>query len=115
MRKILLIVIIVLLLVFGIMCMAKGVQIGNLRISSIQEIGENSEKLDSKVLEINQLIDTEFPNRKEELKEASKRMQEARQNYLNEISLSSNDDLSGALQIFSMIQRLFTRLSKFKD
>ena len=99
MRKILLMVVIVLLVALGITTVTKGMQIGSLKINSVKEIGENSEKLDAKVQEINTLIDSQYPSKRNELTKASKEEQSQKEEYLDEINLSSNEELEEILEI----------------
>lgn len=111
MRKILLIVVIILLLVFGYMSVIKGITIGNMQISSIKQIDENSKMLETKIEELNSLIDIEYPKKMGELKEVSNKMQETKQKYLDETNFTSNEELQTALQIESYdIERLYVKL-----
>lgn len=99
MRKILLSVVIVILLAFGISTMVNGSQIGNLKISSIEQIKQQSETLDSKIQEVNSLIDTQYPSKQDELTQANKKTQTAKEQYLDEINFSSNEELENTLKI----------------
>lgn len=111
MRKILLIIIIVLLLVFGYVTVTKGIDIASLHISSVMQIDETSKELDEKTEELNSLIDISYPSKIEELKNASNRMQEAKQKYLDETNLSSDEEIQSALQIENYdIERLWTKV-----
>lgn len=111
MRKILLIIIIVLLVVLGYASVAKGMQIGELTISSIMEIDESSKELDKRTEELNSLIDVEYPKRIADLTTANNKMQDSKQRYLDETNLSSDEVLQSALQIESYdIERLWTKV-----
>lgn len=111
MRKILLIVIIVLLLVFGYVALAKGIQIGGLHISSIMQIEEHSKQLEGKTEELNSLIDIEYPSKMTQLKEASNKMQDTKKQYLDETNLSSDEEIQNALQVESYdIERLWAKV-----
>mgnify|MGYP001063576848 CR=1 FL=1 len=111
MRKILLIVVIILLLVFGYMSVIKGITIGNMHISSIKQIDENSKMLETKIEELNSLIDIVYPKKMGELKEVSNKMQETKQKYLDETNFTSDEELQTALQIESYdIERLYVKL-----
>lgn len=111
MRKILLMIIIILLLVFGYVSLTKGIQIGGLQISSIMQIDENSKLLETKTEELNSLIDLEYPKKMTELKEASNKMQDAKKKYLDETNLSTDEEIQNALQIESYdIERLWAKL-----
>lgn len=111
MRKILLIIVIILVIAFGYISLTKGIQIGNLKISSIMQIDEDSKKLETKTQEVNHLIDVEYPKKNVDLKEANIRMQEAKTKYLDETNLSSDQEIQSALQIESYdIERLYVKL-----
>lgn len=111
MRKILLIIIIILLGIFGYASVSKGIQIGSFTISSIMEIDETSKLLDQKTEEVNSLIDVKYPERRTELTEASNRMQDSKQRYLDETNLSTDDEIKNALQIESYdIERLWAKV-----
>ncbi len=111
MRKILLIIIIVLLVVFGYASVAKGIQIGKFTISSIMEIDENSKVLDKRTEELNSLIDVEYPKKRADLTTASNRMQDSKQRYLDETNLSTDAEIQNALQIESYdIERLWAKV-----
>lgn len=111
MRKILLIIIIVLLVVLGYASVAKGIQMGQLTISSIMEIDENSKELDKRTEEINSLIDVDYPQKRAELTTASNKMKDSKQRYLDETNLSTDDEIQNALQIESYdIERLWTKV-----
>ena len=78
MRKILMILIIVLL---GILCyysLTIGVEIGDFQISSIKQIETQSKNLNTKIEEINTLIDVEYPKIITQLKTASNKLQTAK-------------------------------------
>lgn len=111
MRKILLIIVIILVIAFGYISLTKGIQIGNLKISSIMQIDEESKKLETKTQEVNHLIDVEYPKKNADLKEANIRMQEAKTKYSEETNLSSDEEIQSALQIESYdIERLYVKL-----
>lgn len=111
MRKILLIIVIILVIAFGYISLTKGIQIGNLKISSIMQIDEESKKLEAKTQEVNHLIDVEYPKKNADLKDANTRMQEAKTKYTDETNLSSDEEIQSALQIESYdIERLYVKL-----
>ena len=99
MRKILLGLIIVILLAFGISIVVNGTQIGNFKIYSIKQISENSLTLNTKIEEANTLIDVNYPAKREELTTQSKKMRSVREQYLNETTLTSDEELDSALKI----------------
>lgn len=111
MRKILLLIVIILLLVFCYTAIVKGTSIGSLHISSIKEIDENNKKLDEKTEEVNSLIDVTYPKENDELNNASKAMQEVKERYLKETSSSTEQEIENALQVENYdIERLYVKL-----
>lgn len=111
MRKILLSIIIVLLLVITYFSLFKGIEIGSLKISSIKQIDENSKLLEEKTLEANNYIDIEYPKKREDLKQASDKMQDTKKRYLDETNASSDAEIQSALEIESFdIEKLWTKL-----
>jgi len=111
MRKILLIIVMLLLIIFGYFSVAKGTKVFGLEISSIMQIDENSKNLDKQTEELNSLIDVEYPKKRTELDEASKRMQTAKQRYLDETNLSTDEEIQNSLQVESYdIERLYVKL-----
>lgn len=111
MRKILIIIVIILVAAFGYASLVKGVQIGGMHISSIMQIDEGSKELETKIQELNSLIDVEYPKKVKELEDASKQMQVAEDKYLNETNLSTDEELQTALQIESYdIERLWAKV-----
>lgn len=93
MKKILLTVIIILLVVLAWNSLAKGISVGNFSILSIENMKQESEKLDTKIEETNNLIDTEYPNKLSSLKTASNKLEQAKKEYLNLTSISSSEDI----------------------
>ena len=98
MRKILLIVIIVILLAFGITAVFKGANIGSLSILSIKQIGEKSEKLDTKIDEVNNLINSSYPKKKDELNKARKDEQLVKEKYFDEINSMTDEEMDNTLK-----------------
>ncbi|MCI8361849.1 MAG: hypothetical protein HFJ41_01630 [Clostridia bacterium] len=114
MRKILLSIIIVLLLVITYFSLFKGIEIGNLKISSIKQIDENSKLLDEKITEANNKIDIDYPKKREDLKQANDKMREAEERYVAETNASSDKELEAALEIESFdIEKLWTKLGNY--
>lgn len=111
MRKILMILIIVLLSVLCYFALASGIEIGNLKISSIEQIEAQSENLNAKIEEINTLIDVRYPEKVSQLKTASNNMQSAKSEYLKYTNLSTDEQILDAMQQKSYaIEFLWTKL-----
>lgn len=98
MRKILMIIIIVLLGVLVYNILANGLEIGSLKILSIREIEDNSKELKRQIEDINTLIDQSYPQKINELNEASKNLQNSKEEYLKYTNLSSDEEIIEAMQ-----------------
>jgi len=111
MKKILLIVIIILLVILTYYALDKGVIIGKLNILSIAQIKDKNDSLDIKIEETNRIIDTEYPSKMSDLKNASSKLQRARKEYLDLTNLSSNDEiLKATLEESYAIELLWTKI-----
>lgn len=98
MRKVLIILIIILLLALGYVVTFQGIEIGNFKIWSIKQLAESSENINSKIEEINSLIDVQYPKKISDLKTASNNMKTAKEEYLNYTNLSSDEEILKAMQ-----------------
>lgn len=98
MRKILMIVIIILLLGLGYVTLANGLKIGNLQILSVKQIEEESQKLKTKIEEVNSLIDVEYPKKISELKKANSNMKDSESEYFKYTNLSTDEEILEAMQ-----------------
>lgn len=111
MRKVLIIVIILLLVALGYTMSFKGLEIGNFEIWSVKELSESSKNIDSKIEEINSLIDVQYPKKISDLKSASNSLRSAREEYLNYTNLSSDEQILRAMQEESYsIEFLWTKI-----
>lgn len=111
MRKVLIILIIVLLLVLGYVVTFQGIEIGSFKIWSIKELATSSENIDSKIEEINSLIDVQYPKKISDLKTASNNMKAAKDEYLSYTNLSSDEEILKAMQEESYsIEFLWTKI-----
>lgn len=111
MRKVLIIVIILLLVALGYTMSFKGLEIGNFEIWSVKELSESSKNIDSKIEEINSLIDVQYPKKISNLKSASNSLRSAREEYLNYTNLSSDEQILRAMQEESYsIEFLWTKI-----
>lgn len=111
MRKVLIIVIIMLLVALGYTISFKGLEIGKFEIWSIQQLSESSKSIDTKIEEINSLIDVQYPKKISDLKSASNNMKTAKEEYLNYTNLSSDEQILRAMQDESYsIEFLWTKI-----
>ena len=98
MRKVLIIVIILLLVALGYTMSFNGLEIGKFQIWSVKELSESSKSIDTKIEEINSLIDVQYPKKISDLKSASNNMKTAKEEYLNYTNLSSDEQILRAMQ-----------------
>lgn len=111
MRKVLIIVIILLLVALGYTMSFNGLEIGKFQIWSVKELSESSKSIDTKIEEINSLIDVQYPKKISDLKSASNNMKTAKEEYLNYTNLSSDEQILRAMQDESYsIEFLWTKI-----
>lgn len=111
MRKLLMILIVVLLSVLCYFALTSGVEFADFNISSIKQIETQSKNLNTKIEEINSLIDVEYPKKMTQLKTASNNMKTAKSEYLRYTNLSSDQEILDAMQKKSYtIEFLWTNL-----
>ena len=111
MRKVLIIVIILLLVALGYTMSFNGLEIGKFQIWSVKELSESSKSIDTKIEEINSLIDVQYPKKISDLKSASNNMKTAKEEYLNYTNLSSDEQILRAMQEESYsIEFLWTKI-----
>lgn len=111
MRKVLIMVIILLLLALGYILTFEGIEIGSFKIWSIKQLADSSKSIDSKIEEINSLIDVQYPKKISDLKTASNNMKTAKEEYLSYTNLSSDEEILKAMQDESYsIEFLWTKI-----
>lgn len=114
MKKILLICIILLLCVLTYYSIAQGIELGQLKILSIEKIKENNNQLDAKIEETNNLIDIQYPSTLGQLKTASNKLEQAKKEYLTLSSLSTEEDIIKATMEESYdIGLLWTKIGNY--
>lgn len=96
MKDILITVISILLTVLIIVCMVKGMSVGQFRILSIREIKENSLKLDTDIEELNNLRNVVYKKKLDELGNLTKELTKAKQDYLDLASISTDAEIKDA-------------------
>lgn len=98
MKKILLMIIIILLIVGVYFVLSTGISIGNIHVLGIKQIIEANENLDKKIEELNQSIDVAYPKKMEDLKSASRTFKDAKDEYINLTSVSSDQEILDAMK-----------------
>lgn len=98
MKNILITVFSVLLTALIIICMAKGITIGQFQILSIPEIKTSSMELDKEIEELNNLKNVTYKKKLSDLQTATKKLTTAKQTYLDLASISSDTEIQQANQ-----------------
>lgn len=98
MKNILISVISILLTVIIIVCMFRGISIGQFKILSIPEIKLSSMKLDSEIEELNNLKNVTYKKKLNDLQSSIKNLTSAKQSYLDLASISTDTEIQQANQ-----------------
>ena len=98
MKNILISVISILLTVIIIVCMFRGISIGQFKILSIPEIKASSIKLDSEIEELNNLKNVTYKKKLNDLQSSIKNLTSAKQSYLDLASISTDTEIQQANQ-----------------
>lgn len=96
MKDILITVISVLLTIVIIVCMVKGITIGNINILSISSIKQESLALDNEIEELNNLKNVTYKKKIDDLQTATKNLTTAKQKYLDLASVSTDKEIQDA-------------------
>ena len=113
MKKILILVLIVLLLILSYFALAKG--IGILKIKSINDIKNASNKLESDFNEANELSSKAYPTEVEGLESAIKQLKISKQEFDNKNSYTSEENSIGSIEIKKYkIHYLWTILGNYR-
>ena len=98
MKNILISAISILLTVIIIICMFRGISIGQFKILSIPEIKLSSIKLDSEIEELNNLKNVTYKKKLNDLQSSIKNLTSAKQSYLDLASISTDTEIQQANQ-----------------
>ena len=96
MKNILITVISLLLTALIIICMVKGLTIGNFNILSIASIKEGSLDLDNAIEELNNLKNVTYKKKVDDLQTTTKNLTTAKQKYLDLASVSTDQEIQEA-------------------
>ena len=115
MKKILLSILIVLLLILTYVVLAKGINIGFIKISSIENIKSESETLDANLDKANELSNKTYPAEVKGLEEAIRKLKISKQEYENKKKYSVEDEILGTVEIKTYtIHYLWTILGNYR-
>ena len=98
MRRLLISALIVILIAIFVVMAASGMSIVNLRISSIEEIIKENEKLDSQIKTLNDTIEKDYVLANSNLDASYKKLQTSKQKYEDTIRYSTEEEIKAANQ-----------------
>lgn len=98
MRSILISVFTIVLLMFVIILMVRGVELGNLQVLSISQIIEENENLNKKVDDLNTLNNVTYKKNISNLNDAVKKLSASKTKYLDKASVSTEEEIKEASQ-----------------
>lgn len=98
MKKILLTILIILLGVLAYFAIANGIKIGDFQIFSVSQIQEKNENLDKNIETLNGLITKSFPQKMQEIKQATNDLQTAKKTYLDKTTSYTDEQILAATQ-----------------
>ncbi len=98
MKKILLTILIILLGVLAYFAIANGIKIGDFQIFSVSQIQEKNENLDKNIETLNSLITKSFPQKMQEIKQATNDLQTAKKTYLDKTTSYTDEQILAATQ-----------------
>lgn len=115
MKKILIFILIVLLLVLTYTVFTKGINIGFIKIHSINSIKNESVKLDKDFNDANVLSKKTYPTEVEGLKKAIRELEISKQEYENKKSYNTGNEAVGTIEVKTYtIHYLWTVLGNYR-
>lgn len=113
MKKILILFLGIILTISLVIVLVKGVTVGNLKILSIRQIMDESEKLDDKIEKASTLSNIDYPNSISKLNDSNKNLIVKKEDYADLVSLSSEEDIESATEIETYdIDFLWTKIGR---
>lgn len=99
MKKLLMLILIALLLTLSIYIGLNGFQVGNIEVLSYTGMQTKNKELDLKIQECSKLAEKEYKQAITTVQESSKKLEQAKKDYEEMTSISSEDDIQVASQI----------------
>lgn len=116
MKKILISILVVLLLILTYVILAKGINIGFIKIDSISTIKSESTKLDQDLNKANELSNKTYPAEVQGLEEAIRELKIRKQEYENKKLYSTENEALGTVEIKTYtIHYLWTILGNYRE
>ena len=114
MKKILMGILIFFLLLIITFMLIGRVGFGEFRISGLENIKEESDKLDKKILEVSALTKSTYEQKKDDLNSAQKSMLKSKQDYKEKLAYSTAGAIESANRLENYnIDFLWTRIGKY--
>ncbi len=113
MRKILISILILLLIIMAGFTIVKGLSIGNFKILSAKQIMDENDKLIEKISEVEELINSKYPTKTENLNTGVSKLLTAEEEYLDLANVSTKSELNKASTVETYtVEFLWTRLGR---
>ena len=111
MKKVLIGALIVLLVIMAYFAMFRGISIGKMEVLSVEQIQKQNDKLSEDITQVDTLMHTTYRTKTDELEESVTRLLEAKEEYQDLASVSTQGELSQASKQESYkIEYLWTRI-----
>ncbi len=111
MKKTLIMVLILLLLVVIVFMLLKSIRIGGFQVLGIKDLNEENKKLDTSIATLSRLSSTDFNNAISEITSSSKQYEQAKSEYEELTTISTDSEVSTANQLQKYeIEYLWTRI-----
>lgn len=111
MKKILIILLIILLVTLSYFAIFKGITLGNFEILSVERIQEENDKLTQEIEQTEKLMHSDYVQKTDELKRNVDNLMEAKEEYSELASLSTDKQLKEATkQEIYKIEYIWTRI-----
>ena len=96
MKKILMSILIILLIVMAYLVIARGIEIGSIKILSIEQIKYENKKLEQEIAQTETLMNTNYPSKTNELNSSVSYLLAAKDSYLDLASVSTEEEIKQA-------------------
>ena len=96
MKKILMSILIILLIFMAYLAIVKGIEIGSIKILSIEQIKYENRKLEQEIAQTETLMNTNYPSKTNELNSSVSYLLEAKDRYLDLASISTEEEIKQA-------------------
>lgn len=99
MRKIMIIVLVLLLFAGTIKMMIEGINIGNLKISSVKDISSLSQNLDSQIERLNSTIQKDYIGAQKDLQTSLENLEKSKEKYKEAVTYSTTEEIKAAMEL----------------